>query len=129
MNEQKQRQLLQRLVTDIEKRVGSKVVYEAFDKKARHFRFKTPDPASRRKKVFGFATIRPRVGCLIITTWEKCLKDADVAKMPHSKFAKGLQYGAKDGDGRLWRCCKPHPDEVYQEVVYALSIAYRYCFP
>lgn len=131
MDEYQQLQLLQRLVTNIESSVGTKVVYEPYRKKElisakppRSFHLKTPHPTSPGKQVFAYARIKPVVGCLGVSTWEKCLKDADIARMPHSEFVRGLQYG---GDGRRWKKVCQTDDEIYREVVYALSKACKYC--
>ena len=131
MDEYQQLQLLQRLVTDTESSVGAKVVYEPYRKKElisakppRSFHLKTPHPTSPGKQVFAYARIKPVVACLGISTWEKCLKDADIARMPHCEFVRGLQYGE---GGRRWKKVCRTDDEAYREVVYALSKACRYC--
>lgn len=131
MNKYQQVQLLQTLATGIGSSVGAKVVYEPYRKeelisakRPRSFHLKTPHPTSPGKQVFAYARIKPVVGCLGVSTWEKCLKDADIAGMPHSQFVRGLQYGE---DGRRWKKVCRTDDQVYREVVYALSKACRYC--
>lgn len=125
MTELEQQELLKRLVHDIGMRAGCKVGWYPCSKvNARGFHIKVLNPPpsrSSKKNVFVYGTTTARLGCLRVSTWKRCLKNANWSKM--SNWKKDNHWGEA---GIRWDIYQTH-SKVYDEVVYALSIACRYC--
>jgi len=125
MNEQQQRQLLQELIAVISQRAGGKVDCQLCSKSdPRGFHLKVVNPPANRihsKNVFVFGTTTVRLGCLRVSTWEKCIGAANLSRMSHWK--KDNIWGEP---AVRWDIYQPH-DQVYNEAVSALSIACKYC--
>lgn len=127
MNTQEQKQLLQRLAADAETEVSSKVICEQVickkTSKPREYlyHYKVPNPVPRH--VFAYAYVRRRVGCPVVSVMENSLGNANPALMPRLRRVPG-----RDWTGYSW-VGKPHEvnDEIYHELVYALSMAAHDC--
>ena len=124
MNVNTQWQVLQKLADDVGIRVHRKVICE-HDSRTNfyHFHLKcpqtTPKLSGRVKKVFGFATIKPKQGYLLVDTWEELFTSAELNNMPSSVSVKKMQWNK---DGRKWEIYEPD-GVVYREAVYSLALA------
>lgn len=125
MNEQQQQHLLQNLTAAISQRAGVKVNYRLCSKaNPRGFHLRVVNPPSNRihrKNVFVYGTTTARLGCLRVSTWERCIGVANLSRM--SNWKKDNQFGEP---GVRWDIYQPHA-QVYNEAVSALSIACKYC--
>ena len=123
MNERQLGQVLKRLVTDIGRSTSHNLILDQLDKKGRRFKLRIQPSSHRKQEVFCYPKIRPKKGCLVLTTWEKCLKNVDKSRIPHWEFREAYMFGE---DGRRFEYCGSDHD-VYEEAVYALTAACRYC--
>lgn len=126
MNEQQQQDLLKELIVAISKLAGGEVDCQLCSKEnPRGFHLRVVNPPSNRihrKNVFVYGTTTARLGCLRVSTWEKCLKNANWNQMRNWK--KDNIWGEP---AVRWDIHQPHA-QVYNEAVSALSIACKYCF-
>ena len=125
MNELQQQQLLKELISVISQRAGGKVDYHLCSKaNPRGFHLRVVNPPSNRihrKNVFVYGTTTARLGRLSVGTWEKCIGTTNLSTM--SNWKRDTLFGEP---GVRWDIYQPH-DQVYNEVISALSIACKYC--
>jgi len=125
MNEQQQQQLFQELIAAISHRAGWEITSQLCAKhNPRGFHLKLVGPPSARvhkKDVFVYGTTTARLGRLSVSTWEKCIGAASLSRM--SLWKRDSIYGEP---AVRWDIYQPH-DQVYNEAVFGLTIACRYC--
>ncbi|MBN2186558.1 MAG: hypothetical protein JW732_03805 [Dehalococcoidia bacterium] len=125
MNTQQQDKLVKRLAYDAGKSAGKtvichQVICKKTDSPRRYlYHYKVSNPGARQ--VFGYATLRPRIGHPQVSIMED--SQVKVKANPALMSRLGRVYGV-DWNGYSW-VGKPYKvgDQIYRQLVYVSSIA------
>lgn len=129
MNGQQQRHVLAQLMIDIGQQAHCQVFAVPLNPKKDVFKLilgpsVCPSGQEPIKSVFGYAHIRPRVGCLSLTTWAEFFTPQQRAALPNWQLRQGSMWGQ---DGLRLRHCDEADRHMYAEAVRGLSIACGWC--